>query len=347
MKKPFRIAITGHIAPPLGGVSVHLQRLQRLLADVVQFAVIDESPRIKPGIFNLRSRKPVAYFRLLMHADLFHSHSSDWRLRFFHMLVSLILAKPAVVTLHSHRHTSRLINRVDYWVFKRAAQRIFVSETLAHKFKIDDGRSHIIPAFLPPAWALEPPLPPEISALIRQKKQQGFTIAVSNASRLDTFNGIDLYGLDVCLAACEQLKQSGAPVVFLFIVSTPSERLAEIRRHIKASELQNVFYVIQENLSFSRLISAADVVVRATSSDGDSLTVREGLMLNRPVVASDCVPRPADVQLFRNRDAADLADKLQNLASPVSADAPLNYRNFYLHVYQSAMQTTGVAREAH
>ena len=345
MKNPIRIAIIGHIAPPLGGVSVHLQRLQRLLANAVQFVVIDESPRIKPGIFNLRSHRPASYFRMLMCADLVHIHSSDWRLRFFHMLVALVLAKPAVVTLHSHRHASRFIIRADRWVLRRAAQRIFVSERLAQKFKFDDGRSHIMPAFLPPAWALEPPLPPEVSALIRQKKQQGFTIAVSNASRLDIFDGVDLYGLDLCLAACETLKQTGSTVVFLFVVSTPSERLAEINRQIKKSELQNVFYVIQDKLSFLRLIKAADVVVRATSSDGDSLTVREGLLLNRPVVASDCVPRPAGVQLFRNRDAADLALQLQNIQQAETLEAAVNHHDFYLQLYCSTVQTTRVAHE--
>ena len=54
----------------------------------------------------------------------------------------------------------------------------------------------------------------------------------------------------------------------------------------------------------------ADVVVRATNTDGNPLMVQEALWCGVPVVASDCVPRDPEVVTFRSRRADDLAAKL-------------------------------------
>ena len=47
-------------------------------------------------------------------------------------------------------------------------------------------------------------------------------------------------------------------------------------------------------------------MIRGTFSDGDSLSVREALMLRKKVIATDCVDRPAGVTLFKYNDADTL-----------------------------------------
>jgi glycosyltransferase involved in cell wall biosynthesis len=59
------------------------------------------------------------------------------------------------------------------------------------------------------------------------------------------------------------------------------------------------------------MISASDVFVRPTFTDGDSISVREALSLGIPVIASDCVERPDGVVLFKTGNAGDLSGKLQ------------------------------------
>ena len=54
------------------------------------------------------------------------------------------------------------------------------------------------------------------------------------------------------------------------------------------------------------LWSIADVVIRATNTDGNSLSVLEALACGTPVIASDCAPRHPAVNLFRTRDLDDL-----------------------------------------
>jgi glycosyltransferase involved in cell wall biosynthesis len=59
------------------------------------------------------------------------------------------------------------------------------------------------------------------------------------------------------------------------------------------------------------LISRADVFVRPTFADGDSISVREALALGVPVIASDCVSRPADAVLFKSGNEDDLIAKIK------------------------------------
>jgi glycosyltransferase involved in cell wall biosynthesis len=47
---------------------------------------------------------------------------------------------------------------------------------------------------------------------------------------------------------------------------------------------------------------ASDIFIRATNTDGDSISVREALSMGTSVVASDASPRPKGVVLFANRD---------------------------------------------
>jgi glycosyltransferase involved in cell wall biosynthesis len=76
------------------------------------------------------------------------------------------------------------------------------------------------------------------------------------------------------------------------------------------------------------LMARADVFVRPTYADGDSLSVREALALGLPVVASDAAPRPSGVTVCRSGDVGDLVAKLSTvLAHPLAsppADAPVD-----------------------
>jgi hypothetical protein len=55
------------------------------------------------------------------------------------------------------------------------------------------------------------------------------------------------------------------------------------------------------------------MVIRPTNTDGDSLTIREGLYLNKIVLASDVVQRPEGTKLFKTRNAMDLFEQMKLL----------------------------------
>jgi glycogen(starch) synthase len=53
------------------------------------------------------------------------------------------------------------------------------------------------------------------------------------------------------------------------------------------------------------VIKRSSVFLRPTTSDGDSISLREALHFNVPVVASDAAPRPDGSILFASRDQED------------------------------------------
>ena len=92
----------------------------------------------------------------------------------------------------------------------------------------------------------------------------------------------------------------------------------------------------------------ADIVLRPTNFDGDSLTVREALMLGKPIVASDVVVRPAGTTLFENRNTDDLYKKLSALmTSPGMQENRASktdnrvYTDFYSELATQLLSTAG------
>ena len=66
--------------------------------------------------------------------------------------------------------------------------------------------------------------------------------------------------------------------------------------------------ILEESIPDMRpLWQSSSVYLRATTTDGDALSVREALALGVPVVASDACDRPEGVLLFKTHDAPDMA----------------------------------------
>jgi ribosomal protein S2 len=61
--------------------------------------------------------------------------------------------------------------------------------------------------------------------------------------------------------------------------------------------------------------------VRATATDGDAVAVREAIAMGIPVLATDCVPRPSECQLFKDGDRSKLRELL---SAALISSAPLS-----------------------
>ena len=70
----------------------------------------------------------------------------------------------------------------------------------------------------------------------------------------------------------------------------------------------NVFFITVPH-DFINIIRISDGLIRATITDGDSLSIKEGLFYNKVVYATGVVDRPKEVLVFNN------FDELQNLIS--------------------------------
>lgn len=310
MNKKKNILIAGPILPPAGGISIHIYRLEQLLKDDFNFSFIDESSTIKKNIFNIRSLNFIRYIKLVMSADLFFIQSGNKYFKKLHILTGKIFRKKMIITLHGYgNERSPFFRKLDSIFFNKADKIILVNNQISAKLDLNPAKCIVKHAFLPPAMENEIALPDILLEKIKSAKQSNYTIICGNASRLNTFNNEDLYGLDMCIELSRNLKESHYPALFVFVVTSldeGKERYDAAIQLVESYGLSAHFILLNKEISFVNLIAESDIILRPTNTDGDALTIREGLFLGKSVVASDVVSRPADTILFKTRNHEDL-----------------------------------------
>jgi glycosyltransferase involved in cell wall biosynthesis len=324
-----RIVQVGAYPPPYGGVSVHLRRLhEHLLRHGMDSTIIDLSPVPKqaPGLVHLGWPQTPSYLerqpRCLVHFHNFapgHARAYD-RLARRHI---------TVLSLHNERFGDELRSvgplrrRLALARLRRVHSIVVDSERCRDLATALWGRRadiHLIPEFIPPA--VVPPLAhPEILAL---RARCGYLLA-SNAWKVSFHRGQDLYGLDLLVELLRRLaRERGLDVGLACLVPGGGDEtyLEALAARVRAAGLAERCVILTEPLEeASSLWRLADVVVRATNTDGSSLSVLEALSLGVPVVASDCVARPEGTVLFRTRDADDLTGRVAAVLADLPAHA--------------------------
>lgn len=339
MKKR-KILLIGPYPPPYGGVSIHIKRLKPLLSARFEVDMVDEAKVKKDNIFNIRSLKVGPYLRKMLSADIVHIHSGLLSLRLVHYLAAGIFFKKRIITIHGYEPGRGVVERMlDKLMLINCNKTIFVSTEIAERFNVK--RFMVKDAFLPPDVNEEEAIPYVVKKWIDDQHEKGFKICSANAWRLDSHNNEDMYGLDLCIMAAEELKKKNANVAFVFVVceDTGVIKLEKYRQMIKELALENCFLLYEAPLSFIRLIQETEIVLRPTNTDGDALTVREALYLGKAVIASDVVKRPDGTTLFKNRDAVSLANTIiettdrprQAMEEAKDMDTYAGY--YYNHIY--------------
>lgn len=329
------VTLIGHYCAT-GGISIHIKRLEKLLNESFTLQIIDES-RLSDydgGCFNLRNKQFLKYLKILFKTDIIHIHTSIPLLRLFHAIVGRLLFKKVIITIHS---LSTIKNNAIFILVKFtlffANKVILVSEEINSKFRYK--KAIILPAFIPPDLNNEPDLPIEILTLFKNIGNK--KIIVSNAYRINLHNGFDLYGIDLLINVARNLKKNNENILIVFIITT-----LEINKNVYDSYIDTInseglteyIKLFPFSISFVKLIEYSDLVVRATNTDGDAITIREALYLGKPVIASDVVKRPNGTILFRNRDSDNLYEKIIDTLK-INPKNIKNKKINYLEVYKS------------
>lgn len=338
--KQKNLLIIGPIPEPKGGVSIHITRLKNLLNKDLNINYIDESPIHKPEIFNIRSKNIFTYIKTLLWSDIVHIHSSVTFLRIMHLLVSKILFKKIIVTLHAFRYEKGLHVIFNKLFLKIADDIIVVNNKIPENLKL---KNYIVKhAFIPPDLNTEQELPLDIKDWIHNQTEDGNTILAANAFRIDFYNGVDIYGIDLCINAMDTLiNKHHLNISLIFTLASHAKSLEVFNRYqslIRKKGLENHVLLIKHDVSFVKIIEKCDIVLRPTCTDGDALTVREALYLDKSIIASNIIERPPGTILFQNRNDEDLTSKIidvvENKDRTTSSREPLStYSDFYLNLY--------------
>jgi len=121
-----------------------------------------------------------------------------------------------------------------------------------------------------------------------------------------------VYGLDIFIQAVAALPPSFSRVGLLLIIKEGSDQQyeAQVRDLLEEMRLSSQTLLVQNIPDVPTVVAHCDLFVRPTLTDGDSLSVREALMVGVPVVASNVGLRPNGVILFQAGSWRDLTIKM-------------------------------------
>lgn len=306
MKRTDKVLIIGTIPSTsgVGGVTVHVARLcEALKENSVVFELCDY--KVLPF---------TAQIGMIKRSKIVHLHVSNPFLRLFYVSICRLLSKKVILTFHGNLgRFGALKNLIDLYALRLCNVPIMINNDSYIKAKYYNSRSVLIPAYIPEKS--KPELPDEVKDIILKYKSKGKIIVSTNASYMQFSDiGDEIYGIHFLVQFFKDRDE------YILIVSDPSGQYSEYYRD---ENLKNVC-IFKQKHSYASLLSYSDIMIRATATDGDSLSVREALDLGVRVIATDCVDRPVGVLLFKYNDEQSLIESLLRQNSEEILNSPKN-----------------------
>ncbi|NLR82104.1 glycosyltransferase family 4 protein [Chitinophaga eiseniae] len=277
MRKP-ALLILATMPPPIGGITMHIKRLRQFL----------DGNGYDYTFSDIRRAKPADTLKSIWRHRFVHFHVSNPLLRCALVTVSTLLGKKVVFTYHGNvGQYSAMKNLADNWSFRLAYQPIVLNQKSMELGSRMNKRTRFIPAFIPPGQ--EEVLPAAIKEAVLQQRTR--LVCATNASSVSRDKqGREIYQVSLLVKIFKAWPEA------CLIISDPSGSYQRYFAETGEPLSENIILIDQPH-SFFEVLKMSDVFLRITTTDGDSLSVKEALYLKRQVLATEVVNRPAGVQL--------------------------------------------------
>lgn len=321
-----QVVIVGPFPPPIGGNSIHVQRLAKYcLSRGLRCRVVDPYSSIsgeEPSwLIRFSGGQLIRFVRMLVWLvlnsyQILHVHVSAMD-RFLAagwlIYLSTMKAHVRVITIHSGSFVQRASTRppLAKWVLATLLRKfdhiITVNEDqknfLKAFFELEPERIHVIPAFIHPSTGRG-----DLPEPIRELRNCSSLLVVGSGY------ATSLYAYEILLEAVGHLQDEGLDIALVVAVYSKYEEpyFGKLKERIKCMS-KVVLVQDMEPEMFNRLLELADVYVRTARCDGDSVAVREALFHGCHVVASNCIPRPVGCEIFVTDNVESLYSALKRV----------------------------------
>lgn len=353
MKKlKYDIKELGFVPPIYGGVSVSIARLiDKLTLDGYKVGAFytkenDNAQIINSELYerelNLSTQKILVRLpkclRILRKYKILHSHYSLENMIYMWCFVT-ILRKKMVITVHNSMVTNfyRECDPINRFFLKLVARRrdvnwIAVSEQGKERLLNLPihirGPIHVIPAYIPDTTVELGELPSALAQYIN--KHDKIITFYGHSFMLD--GGRDVYGFVDALELYANIKMTKEFHVGFVLCLSDDKELQKIELlHNKARELgidKDIYWQIGAISKMNALWQKTDVYIRPTSTDGDSVAVREALDLGVQVVASDVSPRPNRCVTYEYGNTRNFLSKVKDSLKKGHTEANPDFSNY-------------------
>ncbi len=335
----------GMIPPPYGGVSVYLRRLiERLSNDGFTVGgyyitsdekMITESPLYDKWSWFETAKFPwkiFGYICQLRKYRILHSHMGLEAMVYLWTLKK-VLRKKIVVTVHNSMVENYFVetNKINAFFLRRMAKEkdvVWIAVSQEGKRQLETlplifcSKIHVIHAYIPESVP-DVALSREMTAYLnRHNKNLAF---YGHSFMLN--KGEDVYGFKAMLEIFKRVSDKSPQVGLVYCMADVSDAAAveELERCAKnLGVYEKMFWQRGSLPSLDTLWDRVDVYVRPTSTDGDSVAVREAIAAGAQVVTTDVVKRPDKCIIYHQGDLEDALLKILNALSeerhPITKD---------------------------
>jgi glycosyltransferase involved in cell wall biosynthesis len=314
--KQRKLALVGVYPPPVGGISVHIQRLCRALDERgIPVTVYDNTAGQKERevVYTGKIETWALRYLFTCREDVVHVHFLRWQVRLLLSLLAL-RGKRVIITVHNMRGEEQPLpwwKRLMVKLTGRLAHRlIVVNPTFVDRlaaYGVDREKIVYIPPFIPgPAEAIL--LSPELEAFLAGAATK---LLLANGAVGSYYKGGDLYGIDLLLALAERLAAERDDLRFIFCVTHVADEqyYDKLQRQLAERGLAKLFRFLLAPPEYQTLLRRAAVFLRPTRSESYGISLYEALHAGVPVVASDAALRPPQTVLFADGNLDDFAAK--------------------------------------
>jgi len=250
--------------------------------------------------------------------EIIHLHVSNVYVKLIVALYGKFLKKKILITYHGNLNQYKGIKyTINNLSLKYAFTPIVLNKNSFEKAVKINNKVQLITAFVPPTKITESKedkiVQNKINMFIKGNEE---VICCTNGKYILDKNGQDLYGILDLIKLFNSLEDK-----YKLIISDPTKTYSSEVEQMKLS-LGNNIMMIKSQHSFVNIIKQSDIVIRNTTTDGDSLTVKEGLFFSKIVLATNVVNRPKGVIIYDDID--DIKKKLFSLEKRNPAKSAFN-----------------------
>lgn len=322
--KKYDIAVIGGYPPPIGGVSVHVERLiKKLDSKSINYILYNTSVNeIKTdyNIFNVGNLKLWLIKYLFFCRDkIIHCQERNWYLVSILCLIKEIHKSKLLLTLHSFRENPEEFNVLKKLCFLYSIKNVdyFIpvgknEKNKLRKYGCDKKKISVIPAYLNPKYK-ETDDKLVSDYVWNFMKKNDFNI-VANAYKILFYNNEDLYGIDMCINICHRLKKQYIDKKIGFVFCLPDigdyKYFFKLKDEISKLEIGDKFLFVNEIMPLYPILKKSNLFLRPTNTDSFGVSIAEALYYNIPSIASDVCERLEGTIIFKSRDIEDLYRKI-------------------------------------
>jgi glycosyltransferase involved in cell wall biosynthesis len=323
-----RVLLMGPYPPPHGGVQTNLVAIRRyLLARGIPCEVINLTRYRSTegdGIYFPRNPLEVVKLLLKLDYDIIHLHfggNLSLRLILLAFVCTLMPRSKTVLTFHSGGYPSSEAGQsarpatLRGFVLRRFDRLIAVNQELVELFQRFGMPAARIRLIFPHAIALdtiEETLPEPLSRFFQQHDP-----ALVTVSGLEPEYEIPLQ-IETLGAVRQRFPNAG-----LAIIGGGSQE-TQVRQQIQSKPYAENILLCGDvpHAVTLRVLAESDLSLRTTLYDGDSISVREALLIGTPVIATDNGMRPQGTHLVPCSDPNALCQAIERVLTQVPRRQP-------------------------